>query len=100
MIKTTTCLAVLMLSCGSAQASLLTNFAASFGKLQPCAGAGHTTSKCFKLYCDPQGIVGGRMTAFIDVPDLRRDSRSMPSENSSCTRRTTVSWKARTTSWN
>ena len=66
MTKRLTFLAVL-LTCSVSQAALNANFAASYGKYQACVptiGA----SKCYKLYCDPQGIIELRLTSFIDVP--------------------------------
>jgi hypothetical protein len=62
--------ALVLLTGGISQAGLQANFAASFGKYQLCVGGGHGTSKCFKLYCDPQGIIEARMTAFYDIPTL------------------------------
>ena len=61
---------LILLTCSVSQAGLQANFAASYGKYQLCVAGGHGTSKCFKLYCDPQGIIEARMTAFFDVPTL------------------------------
>jgi hypothetical protein len=68
MLKIVTFVAAILLS-GVTQAALLTNFAASYGQYKPCANPPFSSSKCFKLYCDPQGIIAGRMTAF-GVPRL------------------------------
>jgi hypothetical protein len=61
---------LILLTCSASQAALQANFAGSFGKYQLCVAAGHGTSKCFKLHCDPQGIIEAQMTAFFDVPTL------------------------------
>jgi hypothetical protein len=61
---------LVLLAASPSQGALQANFAASYGKYQLCVAAGHGTSKCFKLYCDPQGIIEARMTAFFDVPTL------------------------------
>lgn len=58
------CLA--LISCSVSHAALQTNFAASYGKYQNCALV-MGTSKCFKLYFDPEGIVAGQVTAFLDL---------------------------------
>jgi hypothetical protein len=69
MIKIVTFVAAILMS-GVSQAALLTNFAGSYGQYKPCTSPTFSSSKCFKLYCDPQGIIAGRMTAFFDVPDI------------------------------
>ena len=61
--------------CAPAQAGLLTNFAASYPKYQTCLGMNQPASKCYKLYCDPPGILSGRITGFVDVPDPGVPSR-------------------------
>ncbi len=59
---------LLLVSCSVSQAALQTNFAASYGAYLACASI-QGSSKCFKLYFDPAGIVAGQTTAFVDVPD-------------------------------
>ena len=55
-------------SCHVGQAALLKNFAASYAKYQACSAL-MPAAKCYKLYCDPEGIQEGRITAYVDVPD-------------------------------
>lgn len=52
----------------ASQAALQKNFAASYGKYQACALV-MGTSKCYKLYFDPEGVVAGQLTAFLDIPN-------------------------------
>ncbi len=61
------CVLLLLASCGVAQASLQTNFSASYGKYVTATSV-QGSSKSFKLYFDPEGIVAGQVTAFVDVP--------------------------------
>lgn len=58
---------LVLLTCGVSQAALKTNFAASYGKYQACVPS-IGASKCYKLFCDPEGIIELRLTSFIDVP--------------------------------
>lgn len=55
-------------SCSVGQAALLKNFAASYAKYQACSVL-MPAAKCYKLYCDPEGIQEGQITAYVDVPD-------------------------------
>jgi hypothetical protein len=59
---------ITLTSCGVSRGALLTNFSASYAKYQACSLL-MPASKCYKLYCDPQGIQEGQITAYVDVPD-------------------------------
>ena len=59
---------ITLLSSGAAQGALLTNFAGSYAKYQACSLL-MPASKCYKLYCDPEGIQNGQITAYVDAPD-------------------------------
>src|SRR5262245_41754536 len=68
------CALFLLAPCGVSCGALATNFAASYGRYQACAVV-MGTSKCYKLYCDPAGIVAGQLTAFIDIPNNSDEPR-------------------------
>ena len=73
MIRTMTVVGM-VLSSAACQGALLTNFAGSFARYQACRVT-IPASKCYKLYCDPQGLFTGQLTAVVDVPEEPGQSR-------------------------
>jgi hypothetical protein len=66
--------AAAILSTTACQGALLTNFAGSYWRYQSCT-VSLPASKCYKLYCDPQGLFSGQLTAVVDVPEAPGQSR-------------------------